>query len=297
MQFFSWRSNYRKDCSILQEETMRDVAVSADGLLINYEVQEQRLPALVFVHGWSCDLNYWQKQFAYFASRYTVVAIDLGGHGDSGLNRDSWTMPAFGEDVIAVVEKLSLTQVVLIGHSMGGTVVVEAAQRMPSQVIGVVGVDTFQNLGKIRTKEEIDAVLAPFYSDFMGTTEAFVRERMFEPSSDATLVATIAADMASAPAHVALDAAEWLYHNDQHLQAGLRTLRMPLVMINSDNSTNIEAAERFGISVKLMSGVGHFVMLEAPETFNHLLEETIKGFLAEISEEQYSHSTKGAYQA
>jgi pimeloyl-ACP methyl ester carboxylesterase len=159
---------------------------------------------------------------------------------------------------------------------------------MPSQVIGVVGVDTFKNLGKIRIKEEIDPVLAPFYSDFMGTTEAFVRERMFEPTSDAALVATIAADMASAPPYVALDAAEWLYHNDQHLQAALRTLRMPIVMINSDSSTNIEAAERFGISVKLMSGVGHFVMLEAPETFNHLLEEAIKRFLAEIPEEQYS---------
>ncbi|MCC6456919.1 MAG: alpha/beta hydrolase [Caldilineaceae bacterium] len=72
---------------------MRDFAVSADGVLINYEMQEQRLPALLFVHGWSCDLNYWQKQFVYFASRYTVVAIDLGGHGDSGLNRDRWTMP------------------------------------------------------------------------------------------------------------------------------------------------------------------------------------------------------------
>ena len=264
---------------------MRDVAVSADGLLINYEVREQGLPALVFVHGWSCDLNYWQKQIDYFAQRYTVVAIDLGGHGDSGLNRDSWTMPAFGEDVIAVVKKLGLTQVVLIGHSMGGTVIVEAAQRMASQVIGVIGVDTFKGLGKIRAKEEIDAVLAPFYDDFMGTTDAFVREKMFESSSDATLVATIAANMASAPAHVALDAAEWLYHNDQHLQAALRTLRVPIAMINSDNSTDIEAAERFGISVNMMSGVGHFVMLEDPETFNRILEETIKRFLAGISVE------------
>jgi pimeloyl-ACP methyl ester carboxylesterase len=75
---------------------MRDFAVSADGVLINYEVQGHRLPALIFIHGWSCDLTYWQKQVDYFASRYTVVAIDLGGHGDSGLNRDRWTMPAFG---------------------------------------------------------------------------------------------------------------------------------------------------------------------------------------------------------
>ena len=89
---------------------MRDTAISADGLLIHYEVEGEGMPALVFIHGWSCDHSYWQKQMEYFAPRYTVAAIDLGGHGNSGLNRDAWTTPAFGEDVVAVVEKLRLTQ-------------------------------------------------------------------------------------------------------------------------------------------------------------------------------------------
>jgi len=64
------------------------------------------------------------------------VSLDLAGHGESGLGRRAWTMPAFGEDVVAVAEKLGLEDVVLTGHSMGGDVIVEAARRMPDRVRG-----------------------------------------------------------------------------------------------------------------------------------------------------------------
>ena len=97
---------------------MKDVAISPDGVPIYYETQGTGQPALVFVHGWSCDRSYWERQVGHFAHQYQVVAIDLAGHGESGLNRQAWTMPAFGEDVVVVVEKLGLEQVVLIGHSM-----------------------------------------------------------------------------------------------------------------------------------------------------------------------------------
>ncbi len=99
---------------------MRDVAASADGIPLAYEVHGTGRPALVFVHGWSCDRRYWSKQIDYFAQRYQVVVLDLAGHGESGLGRRAWTIPAFGQDVVAVVEKLGLKEAVLIGHSMGG---------------------------------------------------------------------------------------------------------------------------------------------------------------------------------
>ncbi len=256
---------------------MRYVAVPADGLRIHYQVQGQGFPALVFIHGWSCDHSYWQKQMDYFASQYTVVAIDLGGHGESGLNRDTWTMAAFGQDVVAVVEQLDLHQVILIGHSMGGTVIVEAGRQMSSRVIGLVGVDTFKNLGQTRTKAETATALAPFSTDFAQTTDGFVRTRMFISTSDAALVDTIAIDMAAAPPHVGTGAAEQLYSHDAELRAGLQALQVPVMLINSDFvPTDMETAARHGITVELMSGVGHFVMLEDPDTFNRFLDNAVR---------------------
>ena len=95
-------------------------AVSADGVQIRYEFRGKGEPTLIFVHGWCCDRSYWREQLPYFAEKHRVVAIDLAGHGESGLNRKAWTLDAFGDDVAAVAAKLSLKQMVLIGHSVGG---------------------------------------------------------------------------------------------------------------------------------------------------------------------------------
>jgi len=91
-------------------------AYSADGAAIHYQVHDAGARALVFVHGWAGDHSYWDQQIQHFSRDYSVVTIDLAGHGSSGLNRDDWTMEAFGEDVTAVVEKLDLDGVILIGQ-------------------------------------------------------------------------------------------------------------------------------------------------------------------------------------
>ena len=88
-------------------------AVSADGVSISYEVQGQGEPSLVFVHGWSCDREVWEYQVPYFSQNHKVVTIDLGGHGQSGLGRKQWTVQAYGDDVVSVIKKLDLKNVVL----------------------------------------------------------------------------------------------------------------------------------------------------------------------------------------
>ena len=80
-------------------------------------------PALVFIHGWSCDRTYWRGQVDAFSQTFRVVAVDLADHGESGTGRQVWTIGAFGEDVAACVSKLGLQRIILIGHSMGGDVI------------------------------------------------------------------------------------------------------------------------------------------------------------------------------
>ena len=177
---------------------MSPAAISPDGIEIRYDVAGSGSPAIVFVHGWSCDRTYWREQMTAFAARHLVVAIDLAGHGESGIGRASWTMPAFGDDTVAVVEQLGLERVVLVGHSMGGDVVTEAALRLGDRVAGVVWVDTYPTLDEVTTAEELDAFAEPFQRDFPGHTRQFVRG-MFPPTADPALVERVAEDMASAP--------------------------------------------------------------------------------------------------
>src|SRR5512145_3174567 len=103
---------------------MRGSTLSADGVPIVFEDQGHG-PALVFVHGWSCDRTHWASQVPAFETHHRVVTIDLAGHGESGRGRAAWTIEAFADDVVAVVNALALERLVFVGHSMGGDVIVE----------------------------------------------------------------------------------------------------------------------------------------------------------------------------
>ena len=135
---------------------------SRDGIPIVYDAVGSGDPALILVHGWSCDRTYWRQQTGVFADRHRVVTIDLAGHGESGEGRASWTMASFGEDVVAVVDDLGLANMVLVGHSMGGDVIVEAALRLGERVAGLVWVDTYDELTTPATEEQVQAFVEPF---------------------------------------------------------------------------------------------------------------------------------------
>ena len=132
------------------------VIPSKDGTPISYEIHGAGEPTLVFVHGWSCDARYWRAQLPHFANNHRVVMLDLAGHGHSGMTRSQYTMRAFGEDVKAVIEATGSRRVILIGHSMGGSVIAEAARLMPSRVKGLIGVDTLVNIEYPMTREELN---------------------------------------------------------------------------------------------------------------------------------------------
>jgi pimeloyl-ACP methyl ester carboxylesterase len=250
------------------------IALSSDDVPIHYDVQGSGTIALVFVHGWCCNRGHWAGQLDHFTPHYTLVTIDLAGHGASGSDRSRWTMPSFGRDVTAVVEQLGLEQVVLIGHSMGGLVIVEAARRLPSAVIGLVGVDTWRNVEQIRTPGQIAEMVTPLRANFKAAAAAFVRAR-FVASSDPGLVERVVAAMSAAPPDIAIAAAEAICEYDRHLQAGLQRVNVPKVTING-RATNLEAARRLGITVMQVPGVGHFVMLEDAQAFNRLLGEALQ---------------------
>src|SRR5688572_23158851 len=169
-------------------------ASSFDETPIAYEVHGKGSPALVFVHGWSCDRTYWKGQLSPFAESYKVVTIDLAGHGASGLGRQAYTIYSFGSDVAAVVKKLGLQRVILVGHSMGGDVIADAARQLPGRVAALVMVDTYKRLGTVRTPEQIEAFVNRFRTHFADSVRPFVR-RMFLPNSDTSLVEYVAKDM------------------------------------------------------------------------------------------------------
>ena len=252
-----------------------NTVLSADGVSIQYDDLGAGEPTLVFVHGWSCDRGYWSEQLEHFAQSHRVVNIDLAGHGDSGLDRTDWTMQAFGEDVAAVVNALDLHNVVLVGHSMGGKVIVEAARQLGERVIGVVGADTFHSGGRETPRERQEEVFGQLAEDYAGFISDFV-DATFVEQSDPAIVEWVKTDMAAAPYASAVGARKASGSYDA--TPAVASLEVPFVLINSDflptDTAHLEANARQFLYLE-MTDVGHFVMLEDPETFNALLSAVL----------------------
>ena len=259
------------------------VVPSKDGTPISYEICGAGEPALVFVHGWSCDARYWLAQVPYFSARHRVVTLDLAGHGHSGATRLQYTMKAFGEDVRAVTEAAGSPNVVLIGHSMGGSVIAEAARLMPSRVIGLIGIDTLHNIEYPMTRQELETMIAPLEKDFQTGSRQFVEE-MMGPRTDPRLREWILSDMTAAPPGVALSAMNEMMSQYISGEAAkvFDEIPIPVIAVNGDLwPINHEANRRHMSSFHaiVLNEADHFLMMGRPEEFNRALEKAIQGLL------------------
>ena len=261
------------------ERLTHGVTQAKDGVELHYESGGSGSPALVFIHGWNCDRSYWSAQLPFFAATHQVVAIDLAGHGDSGINRETWSMANFGADVAAVADALQLKDIILVGHSMGGPVALEAARLLKGRVKMVIGADTLSDVSLRYADEQLAGMLAAMAADFSGTVEGLVRSSFFLPTSEPALIDQIARDMSAAPPAAGIGAfegfARWF---DEDVEKTMADIDVPIRLINSDyRPTNTLAGQALTASFEatLMSGVGHFVMQEDPAQFNAIMAELL----------------------
>jgi pimeloyl-ACP methyl ester carboxylesterase len=277
--FLSCNKPAENSSSVASTKGLVDFIPSFDGVSLAYQVHGRGKQTLVFVHGWCCNRTYWDAQVPHFSQQYTVVTIDLAGHGESGLERENWSMTAFGRDVVAVVEKLNLNDVILVGHSMGGPVTVEAARLMPSRIKGLVGVDSFSAVEYKYTPAQIEAIMSTTPDNFVEATANKVRNHMFTPQSDPELIEKIVTDLSSAPHEVGIGAQKAIFNwYTYECAESLPTIQAPMFSINSSmHPVNIETMQRYTRAYKIvyMENVGHFIMMEDPETFNDHLTKII----------------------
>ncbi|MFH2036433.1 MAG: alpha/beta hydrolase [Candidatus Zixiibacteriota bacterium] len=255
-----------------------DTVYSPDSVLIEYEVSGAGNKALVFIHCWCCDRGYFENQIKFLSPNYKIVAIDLAGHGASGLNRDEWTVSAYAQDVATVVNKLGLKDIVLIGHSMGAMVILEAADLLSGKVRGVIGIDNYQDFNHDLPPDQIEQYLTYLNTDFKNNTKIFVKQ-IFNAQSDSALIERISEDMSMSPESVGIESFNNLLHFDY--KKALSRLNIPVRGIHGDmNPTNTEANKEIynDFEVVIIPGTGHFPHLEKPELFNQELKKILNEF-------------------
>jgi pimeloyl-ACP methyl ester carboxylesterase len=267
-------------CSTKQD----NVAVSSDGVKIAFNKQGSGKPAVLFIHGWSNNKSIWDAQVYYFSKKYESVAIDLAGFGESGNNRKDWTIEAFAADVSAVMDELDLQKVVLVGFSMGGPVAVEAADKLPGKVIGVVLVDNMQNVER-KIPPQMISKLDTVMMDLVHhpTREKLVQGGYVKRDPENAFKNVLAMLDNPKIGWEESGKATLRWQNERCTEA-LSEIKVPVVAINSDRMpTDVETFRKYVPSFKadIVPDVGHTIMWDAPDEFNRLLEQDIREFVSD----------------
>ncbi|MBB5711858.1 alpha/beta fold hydrolase [Sphingomonas xinjiangensis] len=223
-------------------------------------------PPLVFVHGWCCRGSFWDDVCHMLAGRDRVV-LDLPGHGGTPIIRDlPFSIESLGQDVASLAHHLKLDRPVLIGHSLGGPVAIEAARVLGGDCRGVIGVDTFtdRRVYHVRPSAEIAERLELLATDWSDQLRSLTRMIVLRDPSGVDLPSQIGDRMAAVGPQVGVSYMDALLRWDVAERSS--GYPGPVATINSSALLPlIEVAPSVpGLEIDYMEEVGHFAMLEDP---------------------------------
>jgi pimeloyl-ACP methyl ester carboxylesterase len=99
-------------------------------------------PAIVLVHGITSTSATWEQVMPYLATRFTVIAPDLIGHGESAKPRGDYSLGAYASGVRDLMVTLGHESATFVGHSLGGGIVMQLAYQFPERCERLVLVDS-----------------------------------------------------------------------------------------------------------------------------------------------------------
>lgn len=246
---------------------------------IAYTDNGQGDTTLFFVHGWAINKSYFENQLTYFSNKYRVITIDRPGFGDSGKNRSDWSTAAYAGDIETVISKLNLKNVILVGHSMAGDIVLQAAINDTTHVIDIVGVDNFKSVGiseDAKSKEGFKQAINSLKHNFKKVASAYFTQYLFAKSTVDSIRTRILGDVAKNDSTIAI--ANMVQGNNFDEVAKLKQYHKKLYLINSDympTDTSGLAKNKIPFMVTYVNDTGHFPMIEKPQDFNLCLQKIL----------------------
>jgi len=228
--------------------------------------------ALIFIHGWTCNADFWKDSFGAFP-KYRVIAIDLPGHGQSDKPKVDYTMEYFARSIEAVMKDAKVQRAVLVGHSMGTPVTRQFYRLYPDQTLGIVVVDgLLRPIGSLENMEK--GFLGPLRANYKENQPKLV-EGLTQPIKDESLKKYVRETMTAAPDYVGIGAMAGMvdpsiWRND--------TIKVPVLALMAaspwwapDTKDSFQAVAP-NIDFQMWTGVSHFLFMERPKEFNEAVE-------------------------
>lgn len=242
-------------------------------------------PTVLLIHGWLGNRTFWERQVTALRDRFTVVTVDLRGHGESSPPRSGYTIGAMAADLEQLVRALGAQRIALVGWSMGGLIAQELARRLGDRASALVLVcTTAGGLTDPKNPHANAATTAEMQTAVAADFRAFVRgfaANLFKAGAESPLVPWAVSQMQKTPPHVAEACLEGILAVDG--RAKLAAIRTPTLVVHGrhDLLFPVAMAEELAKGIPtaqlaLFEDSGHSPNLEEPERFN----EVVGAFLA-----------------
>ena len=243
------------------------------------------------MHGFSCSHEDWAAQLDHFQKSTTVVACDLRGHGATPGRAQECSIEHYGGDVAALINNLDLSGCILVGHSMGTRVVLEAARLIEDgRVAGLVLIDGSRqgsgdpDAAEAAMRKAIDAVgftefrenvFSQMFLHWSAAAEKLLeRARRLPPATGYALwIRMVRWDAEKMDA--ALDAVRVPLMVIQTTWIDASRKRMPLTAGQTTPFLDLIRARVPNARIEVLPGLGHFPQVEAAPEVNRLIEDFV----------------------
>jgi pimeloyl-ACP methyl ester carboxylesterase len=257
--------------------------------LIHHVVTGQGRPPIVLVHGFGCAHTDWDAQVAHLAPHHQTITVDLRGHGASPGTPDECSIEQHGADVAEIMNTLNLPAAMLVGHSMGCRVAIEAALQVRARVAGVVLIDGSQ------FAPAMEAILRETFAMPNGMA-ALARnwfQEMFTAKSDPAVIAASQARVGRLSRQIGEKMLTDLVRYDVgRLSTALTELRAPVMAIQTTYSNEKRERRSMGrgqttpylemlhahipsVRIEIIPDTGHFPQIDEPDQTNAMIDDFI----------------------
>lgn len=257
-------------------------SLTIDGAELNYQLTGEGRPAFVLIHGGCCAFSDWHAQIDALSREFTVLAMDLRGHGGSTGAEGELSVPQWAADVNVLIETLDLGPAIIVGHSLGSRIAAEAVVQRPANAAALVLLDGSRVTGGLAAIEP-----QPGFTEAQGgdMSVAAILDRTTGPYADAATREQVIRTMSSPPEAVmwaAVDALEnWDRNRADEVLAALPA-QLPVLAIQSTYHDNFTPRRSFEneresspyldnlrqalpqLTVRILPRTGHFSMMERP---------------------------------
>lgn len=252
--------------------------IHLSGLKLYYEMTGIG-PPLLLLHGLGSSTRDWEKQVEPFAQKYQVILFDLRGHGRSDKPPGPYSIKIFAEDVLALIRKLEVIPLHVVGISMGGMVAFELAVSYPELLRSLTVVNSYPEMRVETLREHFQVWRRFLFLELLGMwgTGVMLGRHLFPLPEQADLREIFAQRWAENDKRAYRESLRAIINWD--VEKRLPEISCPALVVASEQDylpleeKRVYTAKMPNAKMVVIENARHAVTAEKPEQFNTALDE------------------------